>query len=65
MWRGAWSVQAMQWVLLYRSATDGDVSLRCEQQLYTHECLSFHRGFNCGVERAGHAVGPPVPVHRS
>jgi hypothetical protein len=74
MWRGAWSVergawslQAMQWVLLYRSATDGEVSLRFEQELHTHGCLGVHRGFRCGVERgawsverAGHAVGPPI-----
>jgi hypothetical protein len=51
MWRGAWSVQAMQWVFLYRSATDGEVSLRCEQQLHTHGCLGVHRGFKCGLER--------------
>jgi uncharacterized protein (UPF0254 family) len=56
MWRGAWSVQAMRWVLLYRSATDGEVSLHCEQHLYTHECLGVHIGLKCGVERGAWSV---------
>jgi hypothetical protein len=24
-----------------------------------------HKGFKSGVERGGHAVGPPLPIHRS
>jgi hypothetical protein len=56
-----WGVQAMQCVVLYRSATDGEVSLRSEQELHTHRCLGVHRGLKCGVERGGHAVVPPVP----
>jgi hypothetical protein len=56
MWLGAWRVKARHRVLLYRSATDGEVTLRCEQELHTHECLGVHRGFKCGVELGAWSV---------
>jgi hypothetical protein len=38
--------------------------VKCQQELHTQGYLGVPIGFKSG-ERGGHAVGPPLPIHRS
>jgi hypothetical protein len=46
---------------------DGEVPLRYQEVLHTQGLLCVPTGTNLlkSGERGGHAVGPPLPIHRS
>jgi hypothetical protein len=44
---------------------DSLTAIRCQQELHTQGFLGVPTGKNPEDERGGHAMGPPLPIHRS